>query len=215
MSPKVDDSIDKEMQTLREKALVCVDCNLSESRNKVVFGEGSPRAKLVLVGEGPGEKDDGLGRPFSGPSGFLLDEVMMENKLHRSDVWLTNIIRCRAATMEGSRLKNRPPRVSEIKACHKWLEGELGLIKPTVLLCLGSPAANVLIHKSFKMKKEMGVWFTDSAYAPFAMAIYNPAYVLRQKGKDYEEARLALSQAIAEAKEKCESGGDQPRMTLF
>ena len=203
-------SVEKEMQALREKALVCINCDLSTSRNKVVFSEGSPRARLVMVGEGPGEKDDGIGRPFSGPSGFLLDEVMIENKLHRSDVWLTNIIKCRAATMEGTRLKNRPPRVGEIKACHKWLEGELNLIKPVVILCLGSPAAKALIHKGFKMKDELGKWFTDTAFAPFAMATYNPAYVLRQDGGDYEEARGALSGAIAEAVQKSESQGDQP-----
>jgi DNA polymerase len=212
---KMSDSVDKEMHALRERAVVCVDCGLSTTRTKVVFGEGNPRAKLVLVGEGPGEKDDSMGRPFVGPSGFLLDEVLIENKVYRSDVWLTNIIKCRAASMEGSRLKNRPPHVDEIRACHKWLEGELGLIKPTAILCLGSPAASVLIHKSFKMKDEMGKWFTDTPHAPFVMATYNPAYILRQEGEAYEEARRALSWAIAQSKEKCEKEGDMPKMTLF
>lgn len=203
------------LQTLKTQASVCTACDLAKTRVNVVFGSGSAAAKLVVVAEGPSAADNHTTFPFSGPAGNLLDEVLAANGLTRSQIWLTNIIKCRAASLKGGVLKNRPPRASEIKACSKWLDGELTLIQPSVILCMGAPAAKALIHRSFRITEERGVWFTDTLYAPFAMATFNPAYVLRQEGADFEAVRQIVIDDIAEAKQKLHESEELPKLTLF
>lgn len=204
------------MNALKAKAIECTACELSTTRKNVVFGSGEPTSKLVIVAEGPSATDDVTTYPFSGPSGDLLDDVLEANGLTRDQVWLTNVIKCRAAEQKGRVVKNRPPKASEIKACSKWLDGELTLITPTVILCMGSPAAKTLIHKGFHITQERGIWFTDTRYAPFTMATFNPAYVLRMEGEDFVQGRQTLIDDIAEAKRKSEEGSPQPpQLTLF
>ena len=203
------------MQALKTRASVCTDCDLAKTRANVVFGSGDATAKLVLVAEGPSAADNHTTLPFSGPAGNLLDEVLVANDLTRSDIWLTNIIKCRAANPKDGGSKNRPPKASEIKACAKWLDGELTLIQPSVILCMGAPAAKVLIRKSFRITEERGIWFTDTPYAPYAMATCNPAYVLRQEGADYTAMRQVLINDIAEAVRKLQQAAETPRLTLF
>lgn len=205
----------EKMEALRTQAAVCTDCGLAETRLNVVFGNGDPTSKLVIVAEGPSATDEHTLIPFSGPSGVLLDEVLHANELDRDEIWITNVIRCRAAVRDGRLIKNRPPRAGEIKACSKWLDGELTLISPSVILCMGSPAANTLIHKGFRMTEERGQWFTDTLYAPFVLATYNPAFVLRQDGEAYTRARQDLIDDIAEAKQKLLEAPDSPKLTLF
>ena len=205
----------EKMEALKAQAVVCTDCGLAETRLNVVFGNGDPTSKLVIVAEGPSATDEHTLIPFSGPSGVLLDEVLRANDLDRDEIWITNVIRCRAAVRDGRVIKNRPPKAGEIKACSKWLDGELTLISPSVILCMGSPAANTLIHKSFRMTEERGRWFTDTLYAPFVLATYNPAFVLRQEGEAYTRARQALIDDVAEAKRKLSEAPDFPKLTLF
>ena len=170
--------VTEKMDALKSQAIVCTACGLAETRLNVVFGSGDPTSKLVIVAEGPSATDEKTTVPFSGPSGNLLDDVLQANALTRDDIWLTNVIKCRAAVKQGGRVKNRPPKAAEIKACSKWLDGELTLINPSVILCMGSPASNTLIHKGFRMMEEGSKWFTDTLYAPFVMATFNPAFVL-------------------------------------
>ena len=205
----------EKMEALKAQAVVCTDCGLAETRLNVVFGNGDPTSKLVIVAEGPSATDEHTLIPFSGPSGVLLDEVLHANDLDRDEIWITNVIRCRAAVREGSVTKNRPPKAGEIRACSKWLGGELTLISPSVIVCMGSPAANTLIHKGFRMTEERGQWFTDTLYAPFVLATYNPAFVLRQEGEAYTRARQALVDDVAEAKRKLAEAPDSPKLTLF
>ena len=205
----------EQMQALKTRATVCTACDLAETRANVVFGSGDAAAKLVLVAEGPSAADNHTTLPFSGPTGNLLDEVLTMNDLTRSDIWLTNIIKCRAAGLKGGVLKNRPPKASEIKACAKWLDGELTLVQPSVILCMGAPAAKVLIHRSFRITEERGIWFTDTQYAPFVMATFNPAYILRQEGEDFTAMRQVLVNDIAEAVQKLQEAPEIPRLTLF
>ena len=205
----------EKMEVLKAQAVVCTDCGLAETRLNVVFGSGNPASKLVIVAEGPSATDEHTLLPFSGPSGALLDEVLYANELTRDEIWLTNVIKCRAAVRKGRVVKNRPPRVGEIKACSKWLDGELSLISPSVILCMGSPAANTLIHKGFRMTEERGRWFTDTLHAPFVLATFNPAFVLRQEGKAYTHARQTLIDDIAEAKRKLSEAPEGPKLTLF
>ena len=205
----------EKMEALKAQAVVCTDCGLAETRLNVVFGNGNPTSKLVIVAEGPSATDEHTLIPFSGPSGDLLDEVLHANDLDRDEIWITNVIRCRAAVRQGSVTKNRPPKAGEIKACSKWLDGELTLISPSVILCMGSPAANTLIHKGFRMTEERGSWFTDTLYAPFVLATYNPAFVLRQEGEAYTRARQALIDDVFGAKQKLSEAPDSPKLTLF
>lgn len=208
-------TVHTQIQTLKTQASVCTACELAKTRANVVFGSGDPTAKLVLIAEGPSAADNHTTLPFSGPTGNLLDEVLTINDLTRSDIWLTNIIKCRAASLKGSVLKNRPPKASEIKACAKWLDGELTLIQPSVILCMGAPAAKVLIHRSFRITEQRGLWFTDTPYAPFAMATFNPAYILRQEGENFTAMRQVLIDDIAEAVQKLQEAAEVPKLTLF
>ncbi len=208
-------TLQTQMQTLKTQASVCTDCDLAKTRTNVVFGSGDATAKLVLVAEGPSAADNLTTLPFSGPTGNLLDEVLITNDLTRNDIWLTNIIKCRAASPKGDRLKNRPPKAAEIKACAKWLDGELTLVQPSVILCMGAPAAKVLIRRNFRITEERGIWFTDTHYAPFVMATFNPAYILRQEDENFAAMRQILINDIAEAVQKLQQAAETPRLTLF
>ena len=203
------------MQALKTRASTCTACELAKTRANVVFGSGDATAKLAIVAEGPSAADNHTTFPFSGPAGDLLDEVLAANELTRADIWLTNIIKCRAAGLKGGVLKNRPPKASEIKACAKWLDGELTLMLPSVILCMGAPAAKTLIDRSFRITEERGVWFTDTPYAPFAMATFNPAYVLRQEGENFTALRQIVIDDIAEAVRKLQEPIEVPKLTLF
>lgn len=203
------------IESIRERADSCTDCDLAKTRTKVVFGTGNVNKKLVLVGEGPSAADNHLGLPFIGPAGDMLQEMLIANDITRSDFWLTNIIKCRAAATTSHNSKNRPPKATEIKACAKWLDSELTIIQPKVILCLGATAAKVLIHSRFRITEERGQWFTDTYYAPYAIATYNPAYVLRQEGHKYESMRNIVIEDIAKAIEKLHQSEEIPKTTLF
>jgi DNA polymerase len=190
------------MRSVRDEALVCTRCELSQTRTHVVFGEGNTNTPLVLVGEGPGETEDATGRPFVGRAGKLLDEVLAANGMTRRHVYICNVLKCRATLMEDGRLKNRPPRVEEAAACRGWLESQLRIIQPMVIVCLGSPAANAIIHPNFAITRERGQWFRTSPYAPWVMAALHPAYILRQHGAAFDTARNSLVHDLGAARLK-------------
>jgi DNA polymerase len=135
----------------------------------VVFGEGNPRAPLVLVGEGPGETEDATGRPFVGRAGQLLDKALLENGLTREDVYICNTVKCRACDWSTGKPVNRAPTNEETESCRQWLLPQLALIAPKVILCIGAPSAKNLIKKDFKITQERGKFFKfmvgqDSSY---------------------------------------------------
>ncbi|MDQ2732615.1 MAG: uracil-DNA glycosylase [Armatimonadota bacterium] len=200
IAPTADDRTDR-MEAVRLPCLQCTTCDLSLTRTQVVFGEGNIRSPLVIVGEGPGEQEDATGRPFVGRSGNLLDDVLRENGILRQHIRITNVVKCRACNVEGSRVQNRPPRVEEVEACRPWLQSELSIVAPLVILCLGGPSASWIIHPDFKVLRERGQWF-QTTWAAVAMATLHPAYVLRQHGKAYDDARALLVGDIGAAKEK-------------
>jgi DNA polymerase len=200
---------------LAEKASVCVACDLCEHRTNVVFGEGNPQSPLVIVGEGPGETEDKTGRPFVGRAGKLLDECLRECGILRKHVFITNVVRCRPTIEENGRLKNRPPRADEANTCISlWLEPTLAAIEPLVILCLGAPSANAIIKKGFKMTQERGQFF-DSKYARYAIAGLHPAYILRQQGEAFDQARASLVADIEAARLKVIEAKKEPPKTLF
>jgi len=212
---KVETGKDVRVEELREKASVCTACDLCEKRTNVVFGEGNPNSPLVIIGEGPGETEDKTGRPFVGRAGQLLDECLRECGMLRRHVFITNVVRCRPTNEDGGRLKNRPPTSEEANTCISlWMEPTLTIIAPLVILCLGSPAANAVIKKGFKIMQDRGKFF-DSKYANYAIAGLHPAYILRQQGEAFDETRASLIEDIEAARKKVVEAKKEPPKTLF
>jgi uracil-DNA glycosylase len=175
----------KRMEELRAQALICPGCPNKATRLRVVFGEGDVNAKVMLVGQGPGVVEEQTGRPFAGPSGRLLDQALTEAGLEREQLWLTNVIKCRAVKTEKGRLVDRAPSAAELKACRPWLDGELAIIQPKIIVCVGVPAAKALIDKKFRLSEEHGQ-FREWEDGTRRTAVFHPAYVLRLRGVDQE-----------------------------
>jgi DNA polymerase len=194
----------KRMEELRTQALTCPGCPNKVTRFRVVFGEGDVDAGVMLVGQGPGVVDEQTGRPFSGPSGRLLDQALTEAGLRRDKLWLTNVIKCRAVKTEKGRIVDRAPSAAELKACRPWLNGELAIIQPRIIVCIGVPSAKALIDKKFRLSEEHGqFWEGDDGTR--RMAVFHPAYVLRLRGVD-QEAYAHTWQALLEDLKKVSAG---------
>lgn len=202
------------MEELRAEAMECRRCELCETRTTVVFGEGNPVTPLVIVGEGPGATEDATGRPFVGRAGQLLDQALRENGITRKHVYICNVVKCRASIIENGSIRNRPPATGEIQACLPWLQKQLEIMQPLVILCLGAPSANQIIHKDFKMTKERGQFF-ETPFAKYAIAALHPAYVLRQDAESFQAARASLVQDIAAARMKVIEAKKEPKLNLF
>ena len=187
-----------ELESLARAASTCSGCPLSERRRNVVFGEGDPAAGLVLVGEGPGDTEDAMGRPFVGRAGQLLDRALIEAGLGREMVYITNTVKCRAADWASGKPVNRAPTNEEATACRQWLLPQLGLLKPQVILCVGAPSARNLIKSDFKITRERGLYF-PCAYARTAIATLHPAYILRQMNVTGDGGYSLLVADIAKA----------------
>jgi uracil-DNA glycosylase family protein len=189
-------NLDKQqrMDALRTQALTCPGCPNRDTRFRVVFGEGDVNAKVMLVGQGPGIVEEQTGRPFAGPSGRLLDQALAEVGLERRKLWLTNVIKCRAVKSEKGRVVDRAPSAAELKACRPWLDGELDIVQPEVIVCIGVPSAKALIDKKFRLSEEHGQ-VREHPDGTRRTAVFHPAYVLRLRGVDqraYEQTWQAL-----------------------
>ncbi|MBW2064648.1 MAG: uracil-DNA glycosylase [Deltaproteobacteria bacterium] len=158
------------LQDLRRFIGDCKKCRLYQGRTNLVFGEGSPRADLVFVGEGPGKEEDLEGRPFVGEAGRLLTRIIKAMGLEREDVYICNVVKCRPP-------KNRDPERDEIEACLPFLKKQIALIRPKVICTLGRVAAQALLGKRFQITMERGKWY-DFCGIPL-MPTYHPAYLLR------------------------------------
>jgi uracil-DNA glycosylase len=184
----------RDMDVLRTQALTCPGCPNLDTRLQVVFGEGNVQAKVVLVGQGPGVVEEQTGRPFAGPAGRLLDQALTEVGLEREQLWLTNVIKCRAVKSEKGRMVDRAPSAAELKACRPWLERELAILQPAIIVCIGVPSAKALIDKKFKLSEEHGQ-LREGPDGSRRIAVFHPAYVLRLRGVDqqaYERTWRAL-----------------------
>jgi uracil-DNA glycosylase len=189
-------NLDKQhrMDALRAEALTCPGCPNRDTRFQVVFGEGDVHAKIMLVGQGPGIVEEQTGRPFAGPSGRLLDQALAEVGLERRKLWLTNVIKCRAVKSEKGRVVDRAPSAAELKACRPWLDRELDIVRPAVIVCVGVPSAKALIDKKFRLTEEHGQ-VREHPDGTRRTAVFHPAYVLRLRGVDqqaYERTWQAL-----------------------
>lgn len=163
-----------ELEKLREDCLNCRGCELCQTRTNVVFGVGSGDAKLMFIGEGPGENEDLQGKPFVGRAGKLLDDMLELIDLDRTKVYIANMVKCRPP-------HNRDPLPAEQAACSHWLNRQLELIDPAIIVCLGRIAAMRFIRPDFKITREHGQWFEKDGRQ--VMAIYHPAALLRDPRK--------------------------------
>jgi uracil-DNA glycosylase len=143
-----------------------------------VFGEGLKRAHIMLVGEKPGDREDLAGRPFVGPAGALLDRSLEEAGIPRDEAYVTNVVKHFKWEARGKRRLHSKPSQREISACLPWLEKELELVRPLVLVCLGATAAQALIGRDFSVSRQRGQW-VESPWAPYVTATVHPSSVLR------------------------------------
>ena len=179
---------EERLAELARQVAVCTKCDLALSRTNTVFGSGDAYSPLMLVGEGPGENEDATGLPFVGRAGKLLDDILAAVNLTRQHIYLTNIVKCRAALEEEGRLRNRQPRTGEIRACNPYLQGQVEAIRPRIILCLGGPAAKTIIDKDFRITVDRGKWY-ELEGGIRAMATFHPAYILRQRGEDLKNTK--------------------------
>ena len=166
------------LPALRAAVHDCRGCDLYRRATQAVFGEGDPRARVMMVGEQPGDEEDLAGRPFVGPAGRLLDRMLEAAGVPRAEVYLTNAVKHFKWVPRGKRRLHQKPGSGEVEACKPWLEAELAVIKPEVLVLLGATAAQALLGRAFKVTKSRGVPFA-SRYAPVTFATVHPSSLLR------------------------------------
>jgi uracil-DNA glycosylase len=179
---------------LRQAATECRGCELWKPATQVVFSAGNPKAPLALVGEQPGDVEDRQGIPFVGPAGRLLQDALDEVGVPREDVYVTNAVKHFRFTERGKRRIHATPQVSHIKACLPWLEAELTLVDPALIVCLGATAARALLGSSFRVTKQRGQVLelaTPVGIRP-VLATVHPSAVLRATGEDRDEAFAGL-----------------------
>lgn len=175
----------------------CRGCDLYKTATQVVFGEGPGKARVMFVGEQPGDQEDRQGEPFVGPAGAMLDKALEDAGIPRRDVYLTNAVKHFKWEARGKRRIHKKPRVSEIKACRPWLEAELRAVKPRILVCLGATAAQSVLGPQFKLMQSRGKVLV-SAMADSVVATIHPSAVLR--APDAEGRRAAYDALVADLK---------------
>jgi uracil-DNA glycosylase family protein len=173
------------LKKLRETAAGCRACHLWELGTQTVFGEGSPKAELVLVGEQPGDQEDLAGRPFVGPAGRLLDNALAEAGIDRKVAYVTNVVKHFKWQPRGKRRIHQKPNAAEIAACRPWLDAELSVLRPRALVCLGATAAQALLGRQFRVSRDRGV-AVESDLAPVVMATVHPSSILRSDNREQE-----------------------------
>jgi uracil-DNA glycosylase family protein len=185
------------LPSVREIAAGCKACDLYKRGTQTVFGEGPRTAEVMLVGEQPGDAEDLAGHPFVGPAGRLLDRALEQAGIHRGLVYVTNVVKHFKWEPRGKRRIHAKPNAGEIGACRPWLETEIALVKPRVLVCLGATAAQALLGKTFKVSRQRGE-FVPSQLAPLVTATVHPSSILR--APDDEARRQELARLVEDLK---------------
>jgi DNA polymerase len=163
---------------LRAAAKDCTACDLYKRATQTVFGEGAPQARLMFVGEQPGDVEDLSGHPFVGPAGKLLDRALAEARIERAQVYVTNVVKHFKWEPRGKRRIHKKPNAGEIAACRPWLDAEIARVKPHAIVCLGATAAQALLGRQFKVTAHRGEFIT-SPLAPVVLATVHPSSLLR------------------------------------
>jgi uracil-DNA glycosylase len=187
----------KSLKQLREDARACQDCPLWANATQTVFGAGDPHARVMLVGEQPGDEEDKKGLPFVGPAGRLLDRALDAAGVDREHLYVTNAVKHFKWQLRGKRRLHKTPAQREIDACHQWLEREIEAVRPQVIVALGATAARAVISKDFKVSLERGQ-FVESPLAPYVFATFHPSALLRLK--DEAEKEAAFEQLVHDLK---------------
>ncbi|HWT45858.1 MAG TPA: UdgX family uracil-DNA binding protein [Vicinamibacterales bacterium] len=186
------------LKTVREAAADCRACDLYKRGTQTVFGEGPRRAEVMMVGEQPGDAEDLAGHPFVGPAGKLLDRALEEAGIDRRRVYVTNVVKHFKWEPRGKRRIHAKPNSAEITACRPWLETEIALVKPRILVCLGATAAQALLGRAFKVSQQRGR-LVASDLAPFVAATVHPSLILRARGDDARH--LEMKRFVADLKQ--------------
>jgi uracil-DNA glycosylase len=182
---------------LRKAAQDCRACDLWQRGTQTVFGEGAQGAKVVFVGEQPGDKEDLEGRPFVGPAGALLNKALVEAGIDRAKVYVTNAVKHFKWEPRGKRRIHKKPNAAEIAACRPWLEAEIAVLKPKVVVCLGATAAQALLGRDFRVTQHRGE-FVESPIAAYVMATVHPSSILR--APDDETRHQEMRRFVADLK---------------
>src|SRR5437016_7254583 len=176
-----------DLDELRRRARACKACDLWKTGTQTVFGEGAHDAKVMMVGEQPGDREDIEGHPFVGPAGRVLDKALERAGIDRDRVYITNVVKHFKWQPRGKRRIHQKPNLGEINACRPWLEGELAAVRPRVLVCLGATAAQALLGREFRVSRQRGA-FVDSSLAERVTATVHPSSILRGDPEDREAA---------------------------
>ncbi len=194
------------LPALRDAVRDCRGCELYRRATQAVLGEGDPRARAMLVGEQPGDDEDLVGRPFVGPAGRLLDRTLEAAGIARADVYVTNAVKHFKWIPRGKKRLHQKPGSAEVEACKPWLEAELALVKPEVLVLLGATAAQSLLGRGFKVTRARGVFFA-TRFAPLTLATVHPSSLLRIPDPVERRAARALFQRELELVAEVLRGG--------
>ncbi len=181
------------LSALEAAASACEGCDLFERATQTVFGRGPGDAKLVVVGEQPGDEEDRTGEPFVGPAGRLLDRALHEAGIDRGRIYVTNAVKHFKWEPRGKRRLHSRPNTAEITACHPWLAAELGLVKPAVVVCLGATAAQSILGKTFRLTQSLGSIVDAEGWK--VIATYHPSAVLRTREPQAREKMQAQLRA--------------------
>jgi uracil-DNA glycosylase family protein len=188
---------DPNLPALQAAVQGCTGCDLYRNAIQAVFGEGRGSASLVCVGEQPGDEEDRQGHPFVGPAGKLLDRALVDAGVDRSTVYVTNAVKHFKFEERGKRRIHQRPSDSEITACRPWLEAEMNLIRPKVILCLGATATRSILGNKYRLTKERGN-FVEHPWAPHVTATIHPSAILRMP--DSEERHRAYDELVTDLK---------------
>ncbi len=184
-------------RTLREAVQRCRGCHLYVHATQAVFGEGPNSADIVFIGEQPGDEEDRQGHPFVGPSGKLLDRALADAGIDRASVYVTNAVKHFKFEERGKRRLHKKPNGGEIRACQPWLEVEINLIQPQIIVCLGATAAQSIFGATYRVTKERGQ-FVRNSWAPHVTSTVHPSAILR--APDEEQRHIEYERFVADLK---------------
>ena len=177
------------LKQLQKAAAGCAGCDLYHDATQTVFGEGPEKARIIFIGEQPGDQEDQRGRPFVGPAGRVLDQALVEAGIDREETYVTNTVKHFKFTRRGRRRLHVKPTASEIRACQPWLEAEINVLGPQAVVALGATAAKSMMGSAFRITRQRGQVFTDTRWGPRWMAALHPSAILRMPdGSTREQA---------------------------
>jgi uracil-DNA glycosylase len=185
------------LAALREAAAGCKGCDLWQHATQTVFGEGRGRARIMMIGEVPGDQEDRQGHPFVGPAGAVLDKALAAAGIDRNEVYVTNIVKHFKFEPRGKRRIHKKPNALQIAACRPWLDAELAVVRPEIVVLLGATAAQGIMGRNFRVTQHRGQW-VQSKIAPFVLATVHPSSILR--APDDESRHREMAQFIADLK---------------